>query len=167
MSTQTLLQRKMKSDSGSRSERKTQNPAGVDSRSMVTAAPHQRWSDCQILRSRSSPDFLKLSPSLTAVQKLFSNVKSKSKLRSKNLKNAAFSQQKCHIYFTLARSKSCLVPKFWRDLQSGSNPTSTKIAIVRIQSNSSPFQCSSLLRMRLYYHGHYITTHDIVTMVVQ
>jgi len=35
-------------------------------------------------------------------------------------------------------------PKFWSDFHSGSNPNSTKVATVRIQSNPSPVQCSSL-----------------------
>ena len=79
---------------------------------------HQRWADCHILRSRSSPDLLKLSPS----PKNFSNVKSKSKWRPKKLKNAAFSQQKCRISFPLSQSNSGPDPKLWSDLQCGSNP---------------------------------------------
>jgi len=76
--------------------------------------------------------------------KFFSNVKSKSKFTPKILKNAAFSQQKCRISFPLTQSKSGPDPKFWSDLQSESNTNSTKFAIVRIQSNPSPAQCSSL-----------------------
>ena len=62
------------------------------------SSANQRWADCQILRSRSSPDFLKLSPSPTTVQKFFSNVKCKSKWSPKYLKNA-FSQQKSAFLF--------------------------------------------------------------------
>jgi len=36
-------------------------------------------------------------------------------------------------------------PKFWSDLQPGSNPNSTKFATSWIQSNPSPVQCSSLM----------------------
>jgi len=77
--------------------------------------------------------------------KYFSNVKFKSTWSPKYLKNAAFSQQKFCISFPLTQSKSGPVPKFWRDLQSGPNPNLTKFAIVRIQSNPSPVQCSSML----------------------
>ena len=83
----------------------------------------------------------------------FSNVKSKSKCSPKYLKNSAFSQQKWRIYFPLTKSKSGPGPKFWRLLQSGSNPNSTKFAIVRIQSNPSPVQCSSLRINWLSYFG--------------
>jgi len=37
----------------------------------VHFAAQQRWADCNILRSRSSPEFSKLSPSPTAVQTFF------------------------------------------------------------------------------------------------
>jgi len=77
---------------------------------------------------------------------IFLNVKSKSKWSTENWKNAAFSQQKYRISFPLTYSKPCLDPKFWSALHSGSNPNSTKFAVVRIQSNPSPVQCSSLLR---------------------
>jgi len=69
---------------------------------------------------------------------------SKSKWSPNSLKNAAFSQQKCRTSFPLTQSKSGLVPKFWRVWQSRSNPNATKFAIVRIQSNPSTVQCSSL-----------------------
>jgi len=57
----------------------------------------QRWVDCHIFRSRSSPDFWKLSPSPTAVQKIF-QIKSPSPDEVQNIwkmqlfysKNAAF-----------------------------------------------------------------------------
>ena len=101
----------------------------------------QRWEDCHILRSRSSPDILKLSRSPTTVQNFFSNVKSKSKWRPKNLKFAAFSQRKCHISFPVIQSKSGPGPYFWSDLQSGSNPISTKFDIVRIQVQSNAHLC--------------------------
>jgi len=44
-------------------------------------------------------------------------------------------------FFPLTQSKSGPVPEFLRDLYSGSNPNSTKFAIVRIQSNPSLVQC--------------------------
>jgi len=69
----------------------------------------------------------------------FSNAKSKIKWSPKNLKNATFSQQKCPVSFPLTQSKSNLDPKFWRDLQTGSDPNSTKFAIAwssQIQSNA-------------------------------
>jgi len=93
----------------------------------------QRWADYHILRSRSSPDFLELSPSPTTVQKFF-----KSKWSREHWKNASFSQQKCPISFPLTQSKPCPDRKFWSALHSGSNPNSTKFAIDRIQSNPSP-----------------------------
>jgi len=77
---------------------------------------------------------------------IFLNVKSKSKWSPENWKNAAFSQQKYRFSFPLTQSKSCPDPKFWSAFHSGSNPNSTKFAIVRIQSNPSPVQCPSLLR---------------------
>ena len=95
----------------------------------------RRWADYHILRS--SPDFLELSPSPNHSPKNF-----QVQMNPENWKNAAFSQQKCPISFPLAQSKSCPDPKFWSALHSGSNPNSTKFAIVRIQSKSSP----SLLR---------------------
>ena len=52
-----------------------------------------------------------------------------------SLKNTALSQQKCYISFALTQSKFGPVPKLWRDLQFGSNPIATKIAIVQIQYN--------------------------------
>jgi len=109
----------------------------------VKTRSQQRWADCHILRSRSTSNYLKLCPSPTT--KDFSKVKSKSKWSPKNLKNAAFSQLKLSVYFQLTQSQSGPDPKFWRDLWSGSNPNSTKFAIVRIQSNPSPVQCSSLI----------------------
>ena len=81
----------------------------------------QRWADYHILRSRSSPDFLELSPSPTTVRKFF-----KSKWNREHWKNEAFSQQKCPISFPLTQSKSCPDPEFWSALHSGSNPNSTK-----------------------------------------
>jgi len=58
------------------------------------------------------------------------------------MKNSAFSKQKCPIYFPLPQSKSGPNPNFLKALQLGSNPNSTKYAIIRIQSNPSPVQCS-------------------------
>jgi len=77
--------------------------------------------------------------------KYFSNVQSKFKWSPKYLKNAVFSQQKCRISFPLTQSKFGPGPKFWSDLQTRSNPNSTQFAIVRIQSNPTPVQCSSLI----------------------
>ena len=76
--------------------------------------------------------------------KIFFKFKIQVQLNPKNLKKAAFSQQKCHISFLLTQSKSCSVSKFWTDSQSWSNPNSTKFPIVRIQFNPSPVQCSAL-----------------------
>ena len=89
----------------------------------------QRWADYHILRSRSSPDFFELSPSPTTIQKFF---KSKwiQKIEKMHNKNAPF-------FFPLTQFKSCPDPKFWSALHSGSNPNSTKFAIVRIQSSPS------------------------------
>jgi len=78
---------------------------------------NQRWADYHMLRSRSSPDFFELSKS--------------------NHSPKIFQVQKCTISFPLTQSKSCPDPKFWSALHSGSNPNSTKFAIVRIQSNPS------------------------------
>jgi len=64
-------------------------------------------------------------------------------MKSKIFKNASFSQQKYRISIPSIQSKSGRYPKFWSDLQAGSNPNSTKVDIV--QSNPSPVQCSSLL----------------------
>ena len=55
-------------------------------------------------------------------------------MNPENWKNA---QQKCPISFPLTQFKSCPDPKFWSALHSGSNPNSTKFAIVRIQSSPS------------------------------
>jgi len=55
-------------------------------------------------------------------------------MNPENWKNA---QQKCTISFPLTQSKSCPDPKFWSALHSGSNPNSTKFAIVRIQTISA------------------------------
>ena len=66
--------------------------------------------------------------------KNFSNAKSKSKWSPKYLKNATFSQHKCRISFPLTQSKSGPVPKFWRDLQSGSNPSPVLISAIQIFS---------------------------------
>jgi len=64
--------------------------------------------------------------------------------KSKKFEKLFFSQQKCNVSFPLTQSKSGPDLKFWSDLQRGSNPNSTKFAMVRIQTNSSPVQCSSL-----------------------
>jgi len=63
-------------------------------------------------------------------------------MNPENWKNAAFSQQKCPISFPLTQSKSCPDPKFWSALHSGSNPNSTRFAIVWIQS--TPIQVQSI-----------------------
>jgi len=65
-------------------------------------------------------------------------------MKSKNLKNSAFSQQKCRVSFPLTQSQSGPAPTFWSDLQSSSHPNSTKFAIVLIQPNPSTARCSSL-----------------------
>ena len=109
---------------------------------MPRIAIFQRWADCRIFWS--SPDFFKLSPSPNTVQKFSWNVKSMSKFSPKYSKNSAFSQQKCHISFSLTKSNSGPDLKFWRVSQSGSYPNSAKFAAVRIQSNPSPVQWSSL-----------------------
>ena len=44
---------------------------GVSNRLGPGSASEQRWPDCHILRSRSSPEFLNLSPSLDIVQNRF------------------------------------------------------------------------------------------------
>jgi len=64
------------------------------------------------------------------------------------LKNAGFSQRKYLISSLLTQSKSAPDPTFQRNLYPGSNPNSTKFAIVRFQSNPSQVQCSSLLNSR-------------------
>jgi len=90
--------------------------------------------------------FLKTQSTSNHSPRYFSNVESKSKWSPKYLQKAAFSQQKFLISFPLTQSKSGPHSKFWNDLQSGSNQNSTQFAIVRIQSNTSPVQCSSLIR---------------------
>jgi len=57
----------------------------------------------------------------------------------------AFQLQKLRNYFPLTRSESGPNPKFGDNFQSGSNQNSEKLVMVRIQSNPSPVQCSSLL----------------------
>ena len=58
-----------------------------------------------MLRSRSSPDFLKLSPSPITVQNFF-KCKVQVQMKSKEFENAAFSQRNCHISFQLSQSNS-------------------------------------------------------------
>ena len=100
-----------------------------------------------ILRSRSSPEFYWLSPSSITIQKKFKH-KVQVQMKSKKSKNAAFAQKKCRISFPFTQSKSGPGPIFWCDSQPGFNPNSTKFAIVRIQFNPSPVQCSSLVQTR-------------------
>ena len=85
------------------------------------------------------------------VQNFFQTKSPSLKYSPKILKNAAFSQQKCRISFPFTKSKSGPKPKFWSDLQPGFNLNPTKFAIVRVQSNASPVQCSSLLCEALMY----------------
>jgi len=66
------------------------------------------------------------------------------------MKNAAFPQQKCRIYFVLTQSKTDPVPKFWSDLHSGSNPISTNLLLPR--SSPTHVQSNAYLWCRLWFH---------------
>jgi len=52
----------------------------------------------------------------------------------------SFQLQKLRNYFPLTRPESGPNPKFGDNFQSGSNPHSAKLVIVRIQSNPSPVE---------------------------
>jgi len=52
---------------------------------MLTSDGHQRWKDCHILQSRSSSEFLKLSPTPAKVKKIFKKCKIQVQMKSKNL----------------------------------------------------------------------------------
>ena len=59
---------------------------------------NQRWADCHILRSRSSPDFLKLSPSPTTVQ-IFFKYKVQVQMKSNKLeKRSLFATKMSHFF---------------------------------------------------------------------
>ena len=88
----------------------------------IKACSHKQiWADSHILRSRSSPNFLKLSPSPITVQNFFQL----SGPSPKHLKNVAFSQQKCRIFFPLnsvqVRSGSWILKRFTVRVQSKFN----------------------------------------------
>jgi len=85
----------------------------------------QRWADYHILRSRSSPDFLELSPSPTTIQKIFN---------SKWIQKIGKMHTKMPHFFSINSVQILSRSSFWSALHSGSNPKWTKFAIVRIQS---------------------------------
>jgi len=101
----------------------------------------QRWADCHILRSSSSPEFLKLIPSPNIDQNN-KKLKSKSKVQ-KFSKMQLFIDNNYAILVHWLIPNPVLVQNLCSILQSGANPSSTKFVIVRIQSNPSPVQCSS------------------------
>jgi len=71
--------------------------------------------------------------------KISSHVGSKCKWSPKNSKNAAFSQQKCHIPFSLTHSKSGSEPKLWSHLQSG--PVQSKSSAMFIRAKDPAGGC--------------------------
>ena len=102
----------------------------------IISAVYQRLAQCALpyFAIQIQSWFFKTQSKSNHSPKTFSNVKSKSKWSLKNLKNSAFSQQNLRISFPLTQSKSGTVPKFLKEVQSGSNPNSTKFAIVRCQA---------------------------------
>jgi len=73
--------------------------------------------------------------------KSLNNIKIQVQIQSRKLTKYRFLTTKIMQFF----SNPVLILNLRSYLQSGSNPNSTKFIIVRIQSNPSPVQCSSLM----------------------
>jgi len=56
--------------------------------------------------------------------------------KSKQFEKCSLFTTKMRVSFPLTQSQSGPFPKFWRYLQSWSNPNATKFATVRIQSSA-------------------------------
>jgi len=72
----------------------------------------QRWADCHILRSRSSPDLSRLSTSPITIPKIFKR-KVQVQMKPKKLEKCIFFTTKMSHFFSIKLVQIRPDPKFW------------------------------------------------------